>query len=168
VDAAPTLIAAFADEDDRVVRASMEVTAAIGAPAVPLLRESFQHESPRERAATIDALGAIGADAKGAIDDLIAALTDVDRDVRHRAVKALERFGAEAEGAIAALIAVMQNPRDQEATRQAAIKALARIAPTGHEQAIAALRESTKDPNYGVKSLAEQILKEFEASAEVE
>lgn len=164
LDAAPTLISALADNDDRVVQASASAVGTIGAAAVPLLRESFRHESARVRAATLDALAAIGPDASDAIDDLIEALQDTDREVRYRAVKALDQWGTSAQPAIPGLISVMQNAREQEATRQWAIKALGRIAPPGHEQTIAALEESTKDSNYGVKSLAQEILRQLQAS----
>jgi hypothetical protein len=56
----------------------------------------------------------------------------------------------------------MQNSRDLEATRQVALKTLARIATAKHEQILEALRESTKDSNYGISSLAKQMLKKLE------
>ncbi|MBC8351886.1 MAG: HEAT repeat domain-containing protein [Planctomycetes bacterium] len=165
LDAAPVLIAAFADNANEVVRASSAAFQAIGPAAVPLLREALKHESGRVRAAAIDALAAIGSDANNALPDLMTSLTDADREVRHRAVKTLSVFGSASEPAIPALIAVMHNPRDLEATRQLAVKTLARIATPEHEQIINALRESTKDTNYGVSSLAKQMLKTLETSA---
>jgi HEAT repeat protein len=163
IEAAPILITAFADDNHEVVRACSAAFGDIGVSAVPLLQDTLKHESAQVRAAAVDALAAIGADAKDAIDELISALTDADPDVRHRAVRALDTLGPAAQGAIPGLIAVMQNARDIEATRQLALKTLARIAPPMHELTIAALRESTKDKNYGVSSLAKELLKGLEA-----
>ena len=163
LEAAPILITAFADQQGEVVEASVAAFAAIGPPAVPLLKDALGHESAQVRAATVDAFAAIGPAAEDATADLITAVTDDDRNVRHRAVRALHLLGQPSEAVIRALIAVMQNPRDLEATRQLAIKALAGIAPPGHEDTIAALRESTQDKNYGVSSLAKQMLQSLEA-----
>lgn len=165
LDAAPILIAAFSDDKAQVASAASSAFRHVGASAVPLLREALKHESGRVRAVVINALAAIGADAKDALPDIVSALTDVDREVRHRAVKTLDVFGSASEPAIPALIAVMHNPRDSEPTRQLAVKTLARIAPPEHELTIVALRESTKDSNYGVSSLAKQVLKTLEANS---
>lgn len=162
-DAAPILVTAFADSNDEVANAAAMAFCDVGASAVPLLRETLGHESAQVRAAALDALAAIGPGAEDALSEVIDALTDADRDVRHRAVKTLDAFGPVAEPAVSALIAVVQNPRDLEATRQLAIKTLARIASSKREQVIAALRESAKDSNFGVSSLAKQMLKTIEA-----
>jgi HEAT repeat protein len=162
LEAVPILIAAFVAEDDAVVRAATLAFRDIGAPAVPLLRETCKEESASLHAAAVQALAAIGLTACDAMPELIAALTDADRDVRHQAVRTLEAFGPAAQPAITALIAVMQNSRDLEATRQVALKTLARIATAKHEQILEALRESTKDSNYGISSLAKQMLKKLE------
>ena len=60
------------------------------------------------------------------------------------------------------MIAVMNNPRDQEATRQLAIKALAQTGPSRRKQVIKALKEVDHGGNFGVRSLAEQMLKQLE------
>lgn len=165
IDAAPILISAFVDGDTAVVSASANAFRDIGASAVPLLQETLKHESARVRVAAVDALAAIGPGAEAAVPDLISELTDAERDVRHRAVDALDKIGPAAELAIPTLIAVMQNERDLEPTRQLAIKTLVRIAPPGHEDTIAALRESSKDDNFGVSSLAKEMLKVIETKS---
>jgi len=163
LEAVPILIAAFA-EKDAVVLAATSAFQNIGSSAVPLLRATFEQESAAVQAAAIQALAAIGPTASDAIPDLIAALTDADRNVRHQAVRTLDAFDSAAKPAIPALIAVMQNSRDVEPTRQLALKTLAQIATAEHEQIITALRESTKDSNYGISSLAKQMLKELKVT----
>ena len=161
VDGATLLVAALADTDPTVVRACSAAFGDIGAPAVPLLLESMSHESPQVRAATAAGFAAIGTAAKDATPNLVAALQDADRAVRHEAVKALDEIGVADEPVVVGLVAVVHNDRDLEPTRQRAIKTLARLA-LDNETAIAGLRKSTEDRNYGVSSLAKEVLKRVE------
>ncbi len=87
------------------------------------------------------------------------------RTVRHRAVNALSALGSSAESAVPALIAVMQNARDAEPTRQLAIKVMGRTGPRVRDVVVAALEKSTEDGNFGVSSLAKQLLKQLKADA---
>jgi HEAT repeat protein len=164
LEAAAILIAGFAVEEEAVVRATTAAFQNIGPSAVPLLRETIKQDSPSLHIAAIAALAAIGPCGKAATPELISALKDADRDVRHQAVRTLGLFGLAAEPAVPALIAVMHNSRDVEATRQLALKTLAYIATSEDEQIIGALREATEDSNYGISSLAKQMLKRLEAS----
>jgi HEAT repeat protein len=127
-----------------------------------MLRESLKHESAQIRAAAIAALGAIGNAANAAEPDLVSALKDVDRDVRHAAVRSIRTIELESDSVVRGLIDVMQDARDQESTGQLAVKSLAKLA-SQHAAAVDALRESTKDRNYGVSSLAKQFLKRIDA-----
>ena len=163
--AAPILLSVFADVSSEVSRASSSAFRKIGASAVPLLRRTMKDDAPLVRQTTADAIGAIGPDARDAVPDLIAAIQDTDRTVRHRAVNALSALGPSAEPAVPALIAVMQNPRDTEPTRQLAIKVLGRTGPKVRDAVIAALDKSTEDGNFGVSSLAKQVLKQLKADA---
>lgn len=167
-DAAAALIAVFADDEVAVSRAAAAAFGSIGIDALPELRKSMQHESPRVRATAADAVAAIGTDASDAIVDLIELLHGDDRTVRFRAVFALRAVGSEGEAAISALIETMQNPREVEATRQLAVKTLGRTGPAVRETVIARLEESTSDDNYGVRSLAAQVLKRLKAETSAE
>ena len=164
-EAAPILMAVFGDTNEDVSKAAAAAFAEIGSEAVPLLQEAITNESPVIRARAADALGAIGPDAHVAVGDLITALEDTDRMVKHRAVNALDELNPAAEAAVPGLIAVMNNPRDLEATRQLALKVLSRTGPESRETVIAALRAATEDDNYGISSLAEQMLKRIAPDA---
>ena len=161
IEAAPILIAAFEDSHRDVTAAVAAAFAEIGPSAVPMLRESLQHPSPRVRVTALNALAAIGSRASDASGELAEALADKDRDVRHHAVRCVRSIGAAPDLVVVGLIEVMQNPRQLEATRQLAIKTLAEIAPK-QEKTIAAFHASAEDRNYGVSSLAKEMLKRLE------
>jgi hypothetical protein len=83
--------------------------------------------------------------------------------VRHRAVAALTAFGEEAAPAVAALGAVVLNSRESEPTRQLAMKALIRTGPGPRKDVIATLEKASQEKNnFGVRSLAEQLLKQVQ------
>ena len=159
---AEELIAAFGDEQKEVRRAAAAAFAQIGVAGVPVLQQAIKHESAVVRASAADGLAAIGPDARAAVPQLIEALQDKDRTVRHRAVMALDAFRESAVDAIPALIAVLHNPRDMEATRQMAVKALLRTGPSARATIVTALKKASSDENYGVRSLAEDMLKKIE------
>ncbi len=158
-EAVPVLIAAFDDDVTAVRRAASAAFQNIGVAGIPALQESLRHESPRVRAATADAIAAIGLEAGQAVSDLAEALSDSERDVRYRVAAALDQLGAVADDAADALISVVLNEREQEATRQLAIKALGQTSPAVREQVTAALLEAQKVNNFGVSKLAEDTLK---------
>ena len=161
----PILVSVFADERTEVSRAASAAFRHIGAEAVPLLRPSMKHDSALVRRTTADAIGAIGPDAADAVPDLVTALQDPDRAVRQRAMRALSALGPAAEPAVPALITVMQNPRDVEQTRQLAVKILGRTGPDVRDAVLAAMEQSAEDKNYGVSSLAKQVLKQLKADS---
>lgn len=164
VDAAPILIAAFSDNDEQVARAAVAAFRHVGESAVPLLKNALENESAAVRAKVADALGAIGPEAKPAVPNLVAALKDPDRNVRQRVVTALDSLGDSASDAVPALIQVMQNPRVLEPTRQLALKVLVRgVSGKQRKKIVAALEESAKDDNYGIRSLAASFLKRIKA-----
>ncbi|MDA1015676.1 MAG: HEAT repeat domain-containing protein [Planctomycetota bacterium] len=164
---APTLIAAFSSGDEQLARAAATAIGQIGPAAVNLLTTALRDESPTVRAKSADALAAIGPQAKLAVPDLMKTLADKDRTVQHRAVTALDALGKEASDAVPSLIGVMQNPRILEPTRQLALKVLVRVASDKQRPAvIAALKQSSKDTNFGIKSLAAYWLRELETKSD--
>ena len=161
LEAAPMLISVFADENQSLTESAAHAFGKMGRSAVPVLRETLQNHSPAVRKTAIDAVAAIGPDAEDATADVVVALADDDRNVRHHAVKCARSIRAATDDIVLALIEVMQDPREQEATRQLAVKTLAQIAPR-HEKTTAAFRESTKDRNYGVSSLVKEMLRRLD------
>lgn len=157
-DGISILIRAFSDDDQEVARASIRAFQYVGAAGVSALQEALQDESPRIRAAAADALAAIGPEAKPAVMDLARLLEDADRDVRFYAAASLDELGTVADEAAATLIAVVQNEREQEPTRQLAIKALGQSSPAVRKQVVAELEKVTKVGNFGVSSLARETL----------
>ena len=68
-----------------------------GATDPATLTLALQNRSAAVRQAAADALGAMGAEARGAVDALLAALGDSSEAVRHAAAVALWRIGTHAE-----------------------------------------------------------------------
>lgn len=161
-DAALVLIAVFDDPSIEVSRASVSAFRKIGSDALPKLREALRHESPSIRSATANALAAVGLDAKPAIADLAKLLSDSDRSVRNAAATACDQLGPIVDAAVPALIVTMNDNREQEATRQLAIKALVQSGPTSRDSVIKALRDVNHQGNFGVRSLAQEMLKQIE------
>lgn len=160
VEAAPSLINVFGDASIEVSRAASGAFSQMGVVGLPKLQEALQDEFPRVRSAAADAIAAIGPDARPAIADLAKLLSDSDRGVRYRAAAALDHLGPVAADAAPALIECMNNVREQEATRQMAIKALAQTGPATRDVVLKALREVNDQGNFGVRSLAEDALKQ--------
>ena len=160
--ATPILTSVFDDASIGVSRAAATACGLIGVDAVPVLITAMQHESAAVRATAADAIAAIGPDAAEAIEDVSDLLRDEDRTVRYRAVFAVRALGSDA--AVPALIETMQNPREVEATRQWAVKTLGRTGPQVRETVLDALDESSKDDNYGVRSLVALVMKQLKAA----
>ncbi len=160
-DATPLLISVFDDETIEVSRAAALAFRQIGVVALPELQEALRHASPGVRSAATDALAAIGPAAQPAVEDLGELLSDPDRSVRYRAAFALDQLGVVADAAVPALIATMNNNREQEATRQMAIKALVQTSSATREKVIQAFRKVDDRGNYGVRNLVEEMLKQI-------
>lgn len=159
------LIAAFSAE--AVSQSASAAVGRIGVTAVPQLVKALADDRAAVRATAADALAAIGPPAHRAVKGLIAAFKDRDRTVRHRAVLAVDAFGPSAAEAVPALIVVVNNPRDREETRQAALKALVRTGEPKSRSAVveALIHASQNRRNFGISSLARQLVRKLDPTA---
>lgn len=163
-DAVPVLLATF--EEPRVSDTAAKAIAQVGPVAVPELIKLLSHETKEVRISAIDALGYLGPQAGKAVTQLIPLLKDGDRDVRYHTVRTLHRLGKNAKLAIPALTKVIINSKESEATRQWSLKTLIVTLPETHDQVVKALIEGSQEKvNYGVSSLAKQLLREIDPEA---
>lgn len=127
------LVAAIEDPDHRV--SAFNALGKIGEPAVDELSRLLG--TGEHTRLVVVALGATGN--VGAVAPLISALTDMDDEVRERAVKALGGIGD--TGAVEALISTLQNDQNQQVQWEAA-EALGAVGdPRAIEPLIAAMGE---------------------------
>ncbi len=153
-------------EEPKLARTAATAFKSAGPDAVPRLVEVLSHETPAVRGTAADALGHIGPAGNAAAPKLVELLKDQDRDVRYRAVRALHTFGQHAKPAVATLAKVLVDAREQELTRQWAIKTLAVTLPDTHDEVVKALiAGSQEEQNYGVRQLARQFLKQIDPEA---
>ncbi len=108
-------------EDERLAEAASLALAAIGEPAVPLLRSLLSRQSRATRRA-IDTLGRIGPPAQSAVDELGALMGVPQDDIRRAALEALGRIGEASVPLLLKALGMPQN-RSQAATALAQIGA---------------------------------------------
>jgi HEAT repeat protein len=133
---------------------------------VPSLVKVLTHQQSDVRASAADALGHIGIAASDAVADLMALLSDQDRQVRYHAVRALHELGPKAKLAVPVLSEIVLNATEPEATRNWAIKTLVVTLPETHDEVVKTLIEaSAEDVYYGVRQLAREQLRKVDAEA---
>ena len=91
-----------------------------GEEALPYLVRGITNSAPRVRSASITGVRMLGERAQGANDLIIAALRDVDNEVRLQAAVALRRLRGDARAVVPALTIVL-NDTDPSVQEQAAI-----------------------------------------------
>ena len=134
--------------------------------ATEALLATLTDERPEVRAAGAEAIEHFAEKAGDVVAPLTKLLEDDDRDVRYRAVRALHELGERSAPAVPTLRSVVLNPREQEPTRQWAIKTLSVTLPKTHDAVVAALIEASKEEqNYGVRQLARQYVLKIDAEA---
>ncbi|MCH9653227.1 MAG: HEAT repeat domain-containing protein [Planctomycetes bacterium] len=160
----PVLVAAF--EEPQVASIAARAIANVGSDAVPELIKLLTHEKTEVRMIATDALGYIGPEAGSAVSHLIPLLKESDRDLRYHTVRTLHRFGKKAKSAIPALTKVIIDSKESEATRQWSLKTLIVTLPETHDEVVKALIAASKEKlNYGVSSLAKQLVREIDLKA---
>ena len=102
-EAAPALVEAMADGNDRVRAKAVEALGKIGesaaAVAVPGLVRALRDQDNWVSALAAEALGQMGESADGAIPALVRSLRHLNPQVRRNAAEALGKLGAAAAGA---------------------------------------------------------------------
>jgi HEAT repeat protein len=98
-------------------------------PAVPTLIDLLCSHNFVVRQNAAMALGKIGPEAREAVPGLIQMLHDPKWELRRQAALALAGIGPAARQAVGDLKKLSQRPREEHAVRQAAEKALGKIAP---------------------------------------
>jgi hypothetical protein len=122
--AAPALIQALKDADQRVREAARGALGNMGAEAVPLLIQALGSGDPYIRSAAADAVLRIGPEAKAAGPALLRLLKDQDDEVRQSALGALKETGV-SEALVPALEPLLQD--ENLAVRRKAAALLADI-----------------------------------------
>jgi HEAT repeat protein len=168
---APKLVQALGDPNLRYGAAL--ALARLGEPAVPALLAAAESDSADTRLWSAFALGRIGPDAASATTRLGAAAAQAapalaaglkhrSADVRIAAAEALRGIGPAAVEATPALIAVVERDREVELVRQTAMQSLVVVAGEARrDEAIKALEHAKESGNFGVRQLAEALLKEL-------
>lgn len=134
--------------------------------AVPLLINALKNQEPLVRASAANSLEIMGPSASASVPALIDRLADEDKNVRYRVVRSLHEMGVHAKTAITGLKQIILNPRELEPTRQWALKTLIVTLPETHKEVVNALIEASNEKqNYGVSSLAKQLLKKIDPDA---
>ena len=118
----------------------------------------------KERLAAAEVLANIGPAALPALDALIVALKDPDRDVRHNAAIALGHLGPKAAPAVPALIEALQDKDFVVLFRAATAEALGEIGPQA-KPAVPALVEALKEKHPFIQSRVETALKKLDPEA---
>lgn len=131
-EAVPSLIRALGKGDPVFLQAVVETLGEMGPVAVPRLVGSLQGDGRQllERRYAALALAQIGGADRRVIPALAASLKDDQPDVRIAALDALGRIGGAAQSITDKLIALATDQREPVAVREAALTAIANIAPT--------------------------------------
>ena len=128
-EAAPALVEAMADDNDRVRAKAVEALGKIGESAaeaaVPGLVRALRDQDNWVSALAAEALGQMGESADGAIPALVRSLSHLNPQVRRNAAEALGKMGG---AAAAARPALEEAARDEDGgVRSQAIRALGAI-----------------------------------------
>jgi len=105
---------------------AVEALVALGAPALPALRQSLAHPDPEVRIAAVEVLARLGRPA--VVDLLLVALQDQDEEVRLESVEAL---GALADRRAVAPLRARYPAEDDSAVRYEILTTLGRIGDPG-------------------------------------
>ena len=98
--------------------------------AIPILLDALKQKANKElRGQAAVAIYNIGPEAEAAVEPLIQALADDDRDLRMKAATALGGIGHKAEAAVPPLVKLLANAQEENKARVEAAKALALIGP---------------------------------------
>lgn len=116
-EAVQALIAALNDKKNRVRSYATDALGMIGAPAVVPLKQILDSGDARTRRYAIQALGAMKAEAKDAIDPLIACLDDPDESIRSAAAYSLGSIGESKEKVTSALERAREREAEGASTR---------------------------------------------------
>jgi len=130
-EALPSLIRALSKGDPVFLQAVVATLGDMGSVAVPSLVDSLhgQRRELLERRYSALALAQIGASDRRVVPALAKSLEDDDPDVRIAALDALGRVGSAAADTIDEVIKLAVDQRETLAVREAALGAMARIAP---------------------------------------
>jgi HEAT repeat protein len=158
--AAPVLVKALADQDNRVQQNAAIALGRVGEPAIDAVLPALRDGNPSVRWHAILAVKEIAAKLEAnarlqpAIDPLAAALKDSDDSIRIAAAEALKRIGVSASQKIAALL------NAEGATARAAAAALLTELEPDMAHAYQRIRyaRDLKDRDPMVRSLAAQAL----------
>ena len=127
----PSLVRALSKGDPVFLQAVVETLGDMGPVAVPRLVKSLHGEGGQmlERRYAALALGQIGNADRRVIPALAESLQDDQPDVRIAALDALGRIGSAAQATTDKVIALAVDQREPVAVREAALGAMANIAP---------------------------------------
>ena len=130
----------------RVSSASLNAAyalAAIGAPAVPALRDAVHDDDEAVRALATATLSEMGREGRESVPDLLSAFSDESTSVRWQAAEALGTVGA-GSSAVPDLINAL---RDEDwGVRRSAVLTLASLGPPAEDR-VAALATALRDPD---------------------
>jgi HEAT repeat protein len=122
----PALVGLLGDTEKPVVAQAVEALAAFGADAVPVASKAL--ENPRLRLGAVFVLKRLGPAAKGAVPDLVRAMSkETELDVRREIFFALAAIGPGSEEAIPELIKALSHTNPK--VRNGASYALGKIGP---------------------------------------
>jgi HEAT repeat protein len=88
----PQLVAALADDDEKVRRSAADALTAAGEKAVPELVKQLEAKDRQTRLLVITTLARLGTGAKAAIQPLMKCLNDSDEEVRRAAKMAINEI----------------------------------------------------------------------------
>ena len=132
--------------------------AATGAPAVPALRDAMHDDVEAVRALAAGTMAEMGTAGRGAVPDLVHAISDESVSVRRQAAEALGTVGA-GSPAMPALIDALGD--DDRFVRRSVALTLARVGPEASE-AVPALVRSLRDPDKYVRGKAALALQRID------
>ena len=164
--ALPAIRKALQNRAESIRRAAASAIGQVGPPAavaVPALLDVLENDpSESVRREAVNALAGLGPDATASVPTLIRSLErDDDPNVRRCAALALARIAPTDPRTTTPLIRTMK--RDGRSyVRAAAIEALGQNGPPA-EAALSDLTEALKDPDFQVRTAAEEALKKMRA-----
>ena len=124
--------------------------AAIGAPAVPALRDAVHDDDEAVRALATATLSEMGREGRESVPDLLSAFRDESTSVRWKAAEALGTVGA-GSSAVPDLINALGD--EDWGVRRSAVLTLARLGPPAEDR-VAALVTALRDPDKYVRGKA--------------